>query len=90
MRLCIPLLRPPQQVAASVHVANKTRLHLYWLHCVSVVCCRSPGVLFLPILNGSLFHFWQKWHISHPTEEDCCFCLIDMSKCAIKYATFGV
>ena len=22
---------------------------------------------------GSLFNIWQKWHISHHTEQECCF-----------------
>ena len=36
---------------------------------------------------GSLFHFWQKWHISHPTEQgECCFCqFFDMSNCGRKW-----
>ena len=43
-------------------------------------CCRSPGVLFLPILVRSIL---PKWHISHPTEQEYCFChfgVFDMSK----------
>ena len=48
---------PPQQVAATVHVANKTRLDLCWLHCVSLVCCRSPGAHAVSAKFGSVFRF---------------------------------
>jgi len=33
-----------------------------------------------------LFHFWQKWHISHPTEQGCCFCQLWINQ---KCATIG-
>ena len=64
--------RPQQQVAASVHVAKKIR----------------PGVLSftrsaVSANYGSLFHFWQKWHITHPTEQECCFC--QFWTCAISF-----
>ena len=44
-RLCVP-----PAASIRIHTGNKKRLDLFWLHCVSLVCCRSPGVLFLPIL----------------------------------------
>ena len=38
---------------------------------------------------AQLVHFWQKWHISHPIEQECYFCQLrhnsklGTSKCAI-------
>ena len=56
---------PPQQVAASVHVARQDLLILGALSLT-----RSAVSV-----NFSSFHFGgNDTLISHPTEEECCFC----------------
>ena len=44
----------PSTTSGSVYGANKTTLDLCWLYRVSLVHCRSPGVLALPCILGAL------------------------------------
>jgi len=30
--------------------------------------------LFTQCNFGTAFHFWQKWHIGSPIEQECCLC----------------
>ena len=57
-------------------------------NCVSLVCCRSPGVLFLPISKMFALPFLAEMAHQSPYRTGVLFCLIDMSKCAIIFIGF--